>query len=97
MLLMRQSFLVLQATGANTVTGASADTASDPADASYAPSLPAMQNEAFSFDLASGSGFGSAASDQYSLAGQQDSAGSQGFLNYQAQVRLSCHPTHSMP
>ncbi len=88
---------MLQATGANTVTGASVATAPAPADASHAPSLQAMQNEAFSFDLSSGAGTGSASGDQYSLAGEQDSAGSQAFpVNYQAQVRLSCQPTHSM-
>lgn len=97
MMLVPQSCLVLQAIGANTVTGASADTASDPADAKYAPILQAMQNEAFSFDLSAGASTGSAAGDQYSLAGvHQAPAGSQGFLNYQAQVRLSCHLTFSM-
>ncbi len=90
---------MLQVTGAKTVTGASADTAPAPDDVSHAPSLQAMQNEAFSFDRSNGAGTGSAAGDQYSLAGvHQAPAGSQAFpVNYQAQVRLSCQPTHSMP
>ena len=88
---------MLQVTGANTVTGASADTAPAPDDVSHAPSLQAMQNEAFSFDVSNGAGTGSAAGDQYSLAGAQDSAGSQAFhVNYQAQVRLISQPSHSM-
>ncbi len=91
----------MQATGANTITGPSADTAAAPPDTSYAPSLQALQSEAFSFDLSSGAGTGfntgSAAGDQYSLAGEQDSAGSQAFpVNYQAQVRLPTNPQHAM-
>ena len=94
-----QSSLMLQVAGANTVTGpgAPADTAPAPADAGHAPSLQAMQSEAFSFNLSSGAGYGSAAGGQYSLAGEPDSTGSQPFpVSYQAQVRLPTNPQHDV-
>lgn len=92
-----QSSLILQLAGADTVTGPSADPATAPADAGHAPSLQAMQNEAFSFDLSSGAGTGGPAGDEYSLAGVQDSAGSPAFsVNYQAQVRLPTNLQHGM-